>query len=339
MPCYQDWEYKYEDDGNHNNIKYKYKHNSYSDHYKPDHTKSAHCESNPTPYKPDHYNPKHNNNEYRYKVTGEGYEHGELKGERMDKVNGAMDKSEEMVYNEHKVLIYNDNNEIHELIELKWMDNEEGHEPQAPKHHNGSTQGTSKYRHNEDNKVHTFTCAYVQSTPMHEPDTDEQFKLKCMYVKWGHEAPTMLYNEHGETSSPTHAHTLTTPSLPHSPTPSTSTCPLHMLPSLNTSKSCEPVKPAHTPSLYFNLNNLHQNYSIRIPSALPTYRNFRSTLKGACANRRNGVWTGRWKSTKITISTTPSRTTPPDHDHGMQLMNPKMAYPTSSRDCALYILD
>jgi hypothetical protein len=297
-----------------------------------------------------------------HKGEVKGYEHGQLKYE----VNEI---------HEHSELICDDD-ELLELKELKRMVNEDGYEPQGPDSRYEETQeppqctykleheleysddGTSKYEDHEDRNRYTYprhlppvstmrdnhnphTTTHYPTTYVHhnptcalchtqqaEPNADELFELEelsRMYTKWGHEPPkpTALHSAYGGMSDSTTITPAPSPP-PHSP-------PLHS----PTSPSLPLPTPNKTPPSISRPSAKTSTTESRV--LLHLCGNSGTTPGNACTNRRNGVRTGGRKPTKTTTSPTRSAITSPDHGHGMRLMNPKMAYPASLRDCAPFV--
>jgi hypothetical protein len=290
-PHYDDYSYEYVDDGNHGDNGYN-EYELYSDYTEPDH-----WEPEPTPFELNYHD--HNNatdpTEYNHRTNyvydadnanreddetyqpqwskyegDETNEHGELAHGN----NGTGEDWEEgygrdVEGYEHRGLEY-EGNGVHELQELKYAGNEV-YELQELKH------GEREVRE-------------LRELANHEDEAQELRELVLMYDKWGHEPPASLYNEHGDTSGPTYAHTPATPSLPcspayddddrYAPTPtnphSHPPCPLPFTcsptcPSLDASKSCDHVEPedrTRAPFLYSNLDELRHNYNIGVPSAI-----------------------------------------------------------------------
>jgi hypothetical protein len=219
MSYYDNWEY--EDNGNHSDDGY----NEYLDH-----AESAYSEH--TPSKLDYYEKHKGDTQYHedgnHEDGPEGYEYeqGELEYE-----GEGVHELEELGHERDKICesegLKYERQEIYEHLELIHDDNEEC----THREHRYETEGDGQKDRelNEDeHKVHKLPEPEYHNGGMDngvcEPqgpryDDDEALKLQeleRMYMEWGHEPPTALYNEHGDTSGPTHTHP-TTPSPPHSP--------------------------------------------------------------------------------------------------------------------------
>ena len=183
MPCYEDWEYEYEDNGNYGNGEYEYEHDSYSDGYEPDHSEPTYYDSDPTPSEPDYHNHGHDDHGFvhevpEYEIAGEEHEHGELhRDEGPYESEEARYESERTVCDEHEELVYDDD-ELRELEELERMANEEGHEPQTLEYHNNAL-GTNGYgHHDDDDDVHARSTSTYVPTPTHFPPTPVPISLE-----------------------------------------------------------------------------------------------------------------------------------------------------------------
>jgi hypothetical protein len=281
---YDTYSYEYVNDGNHDDDGYD-KSELYSEFAEPDH-----WEPKPTPFEPNHHaydyvtDPtKYNNTVEPNRDVDEVYQ-----PQRSEYEGDDIHEHRELAYSndktgedweggcrrdvegyERRALKY-EGNGIHELQELEYAGNEL-YELQELEH--------------GEHEVHE-----LRELAYHEDEAQELRELTLMYDKWGHEPPASLYNEHGDTSRPTHVHAPTTPSPPCLPiyddgsrytrTPtypySHPPCTLPSTrsptrPSLNASESRDHIEPedhAHTPSLYSNLDKLCHKYNLGIPSAI-----------------------------------------------------------------------
>jgi hypothetical protein len=136
MPCYQDWEYEYEDDGSYGN-EYEYEDHAEYDHGDPD--------PEPPPSEPDINEPEYGDATHTFEDEGPGTEQahweggheGEVEGYELEDEGSEVDELRELEYegdqvHEHGELICDDDDKMRELKELERMIDEEGYEPQGP---------------------------------------------------------------------------------------------------------------------------------------------------------------------------------------------------------------
>ena len=129
MPCYQDWEYKYEDHGS-----YGDDYDSYSDHVEYD---RGDPDPEPPSSEPNINEPEYRDDTHTFEDEGPGTKQAHWEGGHKGEVEGNE------VY-EHRQLKYEadevhehgeltcDDDKLRELEELKRMVNEDGYEPQGP---------------------------------------------------------------------------------------------------------------------------------------------------------------------------------------------------------------